>query len=310
MALMVHACFGANTLCIRIRKTVQYLEVAMHGFLLVMLCLFCLQGCGARGGNDGGAAQDMAQASSPAAGLSDRVNAYNPYMRDALPSLRSASSEGQAMLAHMGGRIPTIEREAAHRPHWKNEIYPVVFGDVRAPHEILVLLDFASPQSEKIWQSVAEAARSLDPRQCKIVVLANSKEYYGTDLMGMAIWISYSRPGQAMPYLTYAMSRWNAVKAAQKKSRGQAARFNNEYDATVNSTDLPIHYSYMSQLRPPVRESDEFSIGKYCYDAGNVNLYQAEQISRFYGAGKLPAVIADGKVLSSVSAASILKAVR
>lgn len=80
-------------------------------------------------------------------------------------------------------------------------------------------------------------------------VFANSKEYYGTDLMGMGIWISHSRPGQAMQYMTYALSRWNEIKAAQKK-KGRVLAFNNEYDATAESSDLPIHYSYMTKLRP------------------------------------------------------------
>lgn len=39
--------------------------------------------------------------------------------------------------------------------------------------------------------------------------------------MGMAIWIAHNRPGQAMSYLTYALDRWNSVKAAQKKAHGK-----------------------------------------------------------------------------------------
>jgi len=84
--------------------------------------------------------------------------------------------------------------------------------------------------------------------------------------------------------------------------------FNNEYDATAESTDFPIHYSYMSKLRPPVNPAEELAVGKYCYNAGNVNLYQAQQIAQYFGIKTLPAVIVDGNVLSSVSASSILKA--
>ena len=56
--------------------------------------------------------------------------------------------------------------------------------------------------------------------------------------------------------------------------------------------------------------SQELSVAKYCYDAGNVNLYQAEQISKYYGIKALPAVVVDGQHLSSVSAGSILKALQ
>ena len=128
--------------------------------------------------------------------------------------------------------------------------------------------------------------------------------------MGLGIWISHSRPGQAMPYLTYALGQWNKVKADQKSTRGKAVPFQNEYDATVKNTDYPIHYSYFSHLRPPVPASQELSVAKYCYDAGNVNLYQAEQISKYYGIKALPAVVVDGQHLSSVSAGSILKALQ
>ena len=38
---------------------------------------------------------------------------------------------------------------------------------------------------EKPGHAVAEASRSVSPQQCKVAVFANSKEYYGTDLMGM-----------------------------------------------------------------------------------------------------------------------------
>ena len=214
------------------------------------------------------------------------------------------------MINQMGGTVTSIEGEAAYRPQWKAEIYPVVFGDPKAPHEILVLLDFAAPESAKLWHAVSEASRSLAPAQCKIVVFANSHEYYGTDLMGMAIWIAHNRPGQAMSYLTYALDRWNSVKAAQKKAHGKAVPFNNEYDATVQSADYPIHYSYMARLRPPVSANQELAVAKYCYNAGNVNLYQAQQISQFYGVKRLPAVVVDGSPLSSVSSGAILKALQ
>ncbi len=279
----------------------------MRGLLMTMLCAaMLLAGCGA---GSGGHAAGGAVSLSPTV-QNGNTNQYNPHLHQNMPNMRSATAEGAAMLQKMGGSVPTIEGEAAHRPQWKHEVYPVVFGDPTAPHEILVLLDFAAPQSEKIWQAVVDASRSLSPQQCKIAVFANSKEYYGTDLMGLAIWITHSRPGQAMPYLTYALGQWNKVKAEQKSTRGRAVPFQNEYDATVKNTDYPIHYAYLSHLRPPVPASQELSVARYCYDAGNVNLYQAEQISRYYGIKNLPAVIVDGQALSSVSAASILKALQ
>ncbi|ATD81173.1 MULTISPECIES: hypothetical protein [Desulfovibrio] len=279
----------------------------MRGLLMTMLCAaMLLAGCGA---GSGGHAAGGAVSLSPTV-QNGNTNQYNPHLHQNMPNMRSATAEGAAMLQKMGGSVPTIEGEAAHRPQWKHEVYPVVFGDPTAPHEVLVLLDFAAPQSEKVWQAVVDASRSLSPQQCKIAVFANSKEYYGTDLMGLAIWITHSRPGQAMPYLTYALGQWNKVKAEQKSTRGRAVPFQNEYDATVKNTDYPIHYAYLSHLRPPVPASQELSVARYCYDAGNVNLYQAEQISRYYGIKNLPAVIVDGQALSSVSAASILKALQ
>ena len=83
-----------------------------------------------------------------------------------------------------------------------------------------------------------------------------------------------------------------------------------EYNAVVNTTDYPIHYEYMAKVRPPVPTQDELAVAKYCYDAGNVNLYQAVQISWYYGVKNLPAVIVDGKVLGTVSADAIVNALK
>lgn len=279
----------------------------MRGMLsALMLVGLLLGGCGFSGGESA----PCGAVNLPSEVHSGNANLFNPYLRQSLPNLRAGSPEALAMINQMGGTVTSIEGEAAYRPQWKAEIYPVVFGDPKAPHEILVLLDFAAPESAKLWHAVSEASRSLAPAQCKIVVFANSHEYYGTDLMGMAIWIAHNRPGQAMSYLTYALDRWNSVKAAQKKAHGKAVPFNNEYDATVQSADYPIHYSYMARLRPPVSANQELAVAKYCYNAGNVNLYQAQQISQFYGVKRLPAVVVDGSPLSSVSSGAILKALQ
>ena len=109
--------------------------------------------------------------------------------------------------------------------------------------------------------------------------------------------------------MSHALSEWNRIKAAQKK-QGRSVPFTNEYDATVKSTDLPIHYAYMGKLRPAVPSSQELDVARYCYNAGNVNMYQAVQISRYYGVKRIPAVIADGRVLASPSASDIVSALR
>lgn len=288
----------------------------MRGFILPLLCALLLTGCAAAGnGKDMSSAPVATQhAASPenivqTAASGGTANAFNPYLHDRLPSMRATSSESEGMLKALGGQAQRIEGEASYRKNWKQELYPVVFGNPKAPQEILVLLDFAAPQSEKVWQAVVAAAKTLQPSQCKIVVFAESKENYGTDLMGLGIWIAHSRPGQAMPYLTYALSRWNAVKAAQK-GKGRVMRFTHEYDAVTSPEDYPIHYAYLSRLNPPVPAQQEPDVAKYCYDAGNVNLYQAMQIREYYDIRQFPAVVVNGRVLTSISAQSILAALK
>jgi hypothetical protein len=282
----------------------------MRGYPAAILCLvLCAAGCGS--GAVKTAAPDAATPERVAAGSAvGGTNIFNPYVNATLPNTRRPSGENEQMLRQMGASAHRIEGEAAYRRHWREELYPVVFGDARAPHEILVLLDFADPRSEKTWQAVVEAARSFSPTQAKIVVFANSRENYGTDLMGFAIWLSYSRPEEAMPWLSHALARWNAVKAEQKRVKGRAVPFNNEYDATARPSDYPILYTYMEKLRPPVPPGEELAVSKYCYDAGNVNLYQAVQASTYYGVKSLPAVIVDGKPLASPSAGTIVQALK
>lgn len=280
----------------------------MRGRLVPTLMMtLMLLGCAATGREGTGAAPE--QAALSAAAPDGGANAFNPYMQAKLPNTREFTAEGQKMLGALGGGVPTIEGEAAYRKNWRDEIYPVVFGERAAPHEILVLLNFSSPRSAEVWKAVVTASRSLSPQQCKIAVFGNSTENYGTDLLGLAIWIAHSRPGQAMPYLTYALDRWNEVKAAQRRA-GNVRTFKNEYDATANATDYPIHYGYLSRLRPPVPAADELNVARYCYNAGNVNMYQTTQICRYYGVNELPAVIVDGRPLGKVSADAILKALQ
>lgn len=237
------------------------------------------------------------------------ANDFNPYMREKLPNTRQLSASGARMLNELGAKAQTIEGETRYRKNWREEIYPVVFGDRKAPHEIIVVLNFAEPECEKLWQQVVQASKSLQPAQCKIVVYGNSSENYGTDLMGMAIWLSHARKGQAMPWITYALNAWNRVKAAQK-SLGRERKFTDEYDSTANPQDFPILYGYLSRVQPPVPASQELTLSKYCYNAGNINMYQATQVCQYYGVKQLPAVIADGHIIRNVTADAILAAVR
>ena len=283
------------------------MKKALYTTMAVLACTALLGGCGGAPAPADGAHGAAVSAQAPA-----EANLFNPWMQNTLPNTRELSADGRVMVGGMGGAAQSIQREAAHRAHWKEEVYPIVYGNRQAPHEILVLLDFASPDSEKVWAQVRKAARSLSEDQTKIVVFGNSKETYGTDLMGLAIWIAYSRPAQAMPYLDHALQSWNAVKAAQRKTRGKAVPFRTEYDATVKASDFPIHYSYLSRLNPPVPAAQQPDVARYCYDAGNVNMYQAAQLARYYGVRTLPAVIVDGRVLpeGDRNAADILAALK
>lgn len=268
------------------------MEVCRSSFLrLVMMCtVLCLW-------------------STDACATTSEAHAFDPYMRTQLPDSRVVGNEDSKLLQHLGARSQTLQGEAAHRPQWRSEVYPVVFGKARAPQEILVLLDFSSPQSLAVWQAVVQASHSLSAATTKIVVFGKSGESYGTDLLGLAIWLSHSRPGQAIPYLTYALQRWNAVKQGQR-AQGYEKRFTKAYDATLRSTDYPIHYAWFSRVRPPVPAGQELALSRYCYDAGNVNMYQAVQVSRYYGVEHFPAVIVNGRVLGRVTAQDIVKAIQ
>lgn len=285
--------------------------------LMLAGCAGQVSGSGSSAGQtaDPGVHQATDQAAQPeqnvaASGRSvSGANLFNPYLNERLPNLRKTAPQGAELLDKLGGGSQSIQGEAAHRPAWRKELYPVVFGSPTAAHEIIVMLDFSAPESAKVWQAVVAASRRLNANACKIVVFGNSRETYGTDLMGLGIWLAQARPAQAMPWYTYALERWNAVKAAQRAA-GKPRQFRHEYDATVAPSDYPIHYGYLTRLSPPVPEEKELEIVRYSYDAGNVNMYQAVQIASYYGIDRLPAIIADGKVLSQPTASAILAATR
>ncbi len=267
------------------------------GLLVVsVLCVgLVLTGCAAQ-------VSPETQVVASASATSGKANAFNPYMQQQLPNTRGLSSEGQAF----GGVAVAIEAEAAHRPHWREELYPVLFGRATAPHEILVVLDFAKPQSRSVWQAVEQATKNLSSEQSKVVVFAKSSENYGTDLMGLAIWNSWARKGQGMACLGQMLNAWHDAKAAQR-SRGTVRRFNNEYDSAVGN-GYPIHYNWLMKVRPPISENDELRIVRYSYDAGNVNMYQAVQVMRYYGIASLPAVLVDGKAIGKITPDAIVSA--
>ena len=284
--------FGQIFVCPSVRASAATAAVCLCRSLLV--CLLALG----------------ATALAPALALADGpAHAFDPSMQKVLPEGRVMSGQESNMLKSLGARSQTLQGEAAHRPHWRQEVYPVVFGKAGAAQEILVLLDFAAPASQKVWQAVQEAARTLSPAQCKIVVFGKSRESYATDLLGLAIWLAHSRPGQAMPYLAHALQRWNTVKAGQR-ARGKVKPFVRAYDATLKPTDYPIHYAYFSQLRPRIPAGQELALSRYCYDAGNVNMYQTVQVCQFYDVKQLPAVIVNGRLLRDISAAAIVRAAR
>lgn len=265
--------------------------------LLLLLMFTALSGCGAS------QQADTLVSAEPGG----KANDFNPWLREKLPNMRQLSADGAKMLGALGAKAQSIEGEAKYRKNWRGEIYPVVFGERKAPHEIIVVLNFSEPACENLWKEVVQASKSLQPAQCKIVIYGKSDENYGTDLTGFAIWLAHSRKGQAMSWISYALSRWNTAKATQK-SQGQVKKFTSEYDSAPTPHDYPILYSYMTQMQPPIPANQEVALAKYCYDAGNVNMYQATQVCQYYGVSKLPAVIVDGRVLSKVSADSILAA--
>lgn len=232
-------------------------------------------------------------------------NRYNPYVHR-LPGAE-ISAENQDELELRGAHAMTIQEEAAHRAHWKEEVYPVVFGERKAPNEILVFIDYAAPESERLWREVVRATRQLNARTSKVVVFGNSREKYGTELMGGGIWVSYSRPEKGVEFFSYTLNRWNAVKAAHRR-QGKHHPFVYEYDATITSTDFPILYAFFNETRPPVPAEKQMDLVRYSYDAGNVNMFQAVAVSQYYGVKSFPAVVVNDVVVPAPTAEKIVAA--
>lgn len=236
-------------------------------------------------------------------------NRYNPYVQSRLPAT-VLSDEVRQGIEKMGGRNTTIQDEASNRKYWKEELYPIVFGDKKAPNTIMVLLDYAAPQSQQVWNDVAQAVSRLDPNKVQVVVFGNSGEQYGTELMGYGIWMSIMRPKQAMAYFSYTLAQWNDVKRRQVARHGKARYFQYEFDGTAGDTERPFVYNVIDQLKPPLNDKQQVELVKYAYDAGNINMFQAVELAKDYGISQLPAVIVNDTVLKQVTAAAIVNAIQ
>ncbi len=259
---------------------------------LALLVCGLISACGLNGGQRQRRPDACAQA-APAA----KANAFNPWMNKSLPNTRTLSAEGMAMVQAMGADRQSIEDEAAYRPHWREEIYPVFFGNRRPRTSSSCCWTLPRPTAPVSGRPCAMPRPSSRPLTPRSPFLPKIRRTYGTDLMGMGIWISYERKGQAMDYHEATPSANGTASRPPRRSRGAACPSPTSTTPRSKPTDLPIHYAYMAKLRPAVPSSQELDVARYCYNAGNVNMYQAVQISRYYGVKRIPAVIADGKVL-------------
>lgn len=220
-------------------------------------------------------------------------DSLNPYVNSKLPTGRTTSRDGQAMLDAMGGRQTSLSYEAAHRPNWKAEAYPVLIGNPRSGREVLVLFDFANPSAAKTaLRKGAEIARSNGGH---LVPLALSSETYGTTLMGIAAWAAMKNQDYGLRTLDSLLSAWQTNKQRQR-SHGISRKWNSEYDSAASNESLPLHCVWM-ESDPTASQYDELDFSKYAYEAGNVNMYQAHVAQQIYGAKHLPAVIVDGSVI-------------
>ncbi len=239
--------------------------------------------------------------------MAGETNLFNPYLHDKLPAA-TLKGENADMARSLGGSSTSLQNETNYRKYWRQEVYPVVFGNAKAAHEILVFLDYTTPTSQQLWAQVVQATQSLSPQGVKIVVFAKSGEPYATELMGGGIWMAYSLPQNALDYYTYTLQSWNAAKQGLA-AQGIQRRFVNEYDATV-ATELPILYRYLERVKSVVPAENHFDIVRYAFDAGNINMYQAGLAAQEYDVHHFPAVVVNGKLLSSPTAQNIVNALR
>ena len=233
------------------------------------------------------------------AGVAAAANAFNPHTGKPMPTARTVKGEDAKILQAIGGRPRSIATDAAHRPHWREELYPVLQGSMTAPHEVLVVLDMASPKARTVWAKVREVAARTAPEKARFVLFGKSRELYATDLIGLAIWAARERKGQAMDYVSWALGRWDEIKAGQK-AKGQVKPFIHEYDAVLTRKDYPMVFVAMERFKPAVPAKDQSALARYAYDAGNVNLYQTTEVCAYYGIKDGCGVVVDGRLLSSL----------
>ena len=191
------------------------------------------------------------------------ANAFNPYTGKPLPVTRQVKGEEAKILSALGGTPRSIAADAAYRANWKEEIYPILKGSTASRHEVLVVIDFADPKS------------------------------------GLAIWACRERKGQAIDYVTWAMQRWDSIKQGLKK-QGKARPFHNEYDAVLTRKDYPMVFVAMEKcFKPRVAAAEQSNLATYAYEAGNINLFQASEVCRYYELKSQSGLIVDGEVLDN-----------
>ena len=245
---------------------------------------------------------------APAGAVAADVGAFNPYAGHRLPNSHDPKGENAEVLKAIGGARQSIEADGAYRPHWREEVYPIVFGSRSSPNEVIAVLDFAKPESERVWKAVRAAATKSRGR-ARVVLFGLNSELYGMDLTGLAIWACMNRPDQAGDYVSWALSRWNEIKAFQRKT-GRVRPFRDEYDGVTSKKDYPMLFTGLARLTPSVPEREQHAISLYAYEAGNMNMFQASEVCKFYRLQAVPSVIVNGRALSQVSESAILSALR
>ncbi len=240
--------------------------------------------------------------------IAGEANLFNPYMHDRLPA-QSLNNDGANMAKSLGGKNSNLQDEASHRQYFRQEVYPIVFGNAKSINELIVFIDYANKQSANLWSQVITASKTLNPQNCKIVVFAKNSEAYGTELMGGGIWIAYARAAYALDYFNYSLHRWNEVKQTLQ-ARGVNRPFVYEYDATANKKEYPILYSYLTHVKPEIPQNDYMNITKYAFDAGNINMFQAVMAAKEYDVETFPAIVVNGKLLNEPSAQNIIAALQ
>ena len=95
------------------------------------------------------------------------------------------------------------------------------------------------------------------------------------------------------------MQRWDSIKQGLKK-QGKARPFHNEYDAVLTRKDYPMVFVAMEKcFKPRVAAAEQSNLATYAYEAGNINLFQASEVCRYYELKSQSGLIVDGEVLDN-----------